>query len=223
MNSISLNNNGVSSQFLNELKNPTIDLLTDYSNIYIDDFLQNEGLKEIPIIKTVIGVLNFGVAVNQIFMAKKLVTFIREFNDGSVSENNYNLFRHKLETDYNYSQRLAEKLMVIIDRQVEITQTKITANLLKAHVNNNLTYDELNNILLTLNNLHPSSYQFFFELENNDSDPKKGKQEREIYMEQLITSGGFGLKLSPWSSTFKLSEEGIQLFEYGLKPLHKNS
>ncbi|MEO1653143.1 MAG: hypothetical protein AAFU64_06335, partial [Bacteroidota bacterium] len=44
----------VSKELFDELLNPSFDLSIDYSEIYIDDKIENEALKEIPIIKSVV-------------------------------------------------------------------------------------------------------------------------------------------------------------------------
>lgn len=154
-------------------------------------------------------------------MAKKIVEFIKTLNDGSLSEADYNRFRHKIDTDYSFGQKVAEKLLVMIDNQVEINQTKITANLFKAFIKHEITFDELSNILISLNNLHPLSYDFLFELEryNFKIQDNSTVDQRKLDMENLVSSSGLGMRISPWSSGFQLNDDGIKLFELGIKPL----
>ncbi len=42
------------------LKEPTFDLAQDYSELGLDSFLDNEIIKEIPVVKTIVGVIKGG-------------------------------------------------------------------------------------------------------------------------------------------------------------------
>ncbi|WP_180904020.1 hypothetical protein, partial [Flavobacterium chungangense] len=99
MDNLQVSDNSMSQQFTQELLNPNIDLATDYSEIYIDDLIQNETLKEIPIIKTVVGVIKTGISINKFFFAKKLLSFIREFNSGQIDAEKKDKFQKKINDD----------------------------------------------------------------------------------------------------------------------------
>ena len=230
MNELSTNENSleesksVSKNIFNELFNPTLDLTIDYSEIYIDDFINNEALKEIPFVKSVVGVLKTGITINQFWFAKKLFTFIQEFNKGDIKSEEYNSFRIKLQTDTGFEKKVAEKLMVFIDKHVEITQTKITSNLFRAFVNQQITYQELSDILISLDKLHPKSYNGFFELEKINfviDDKNNDLVERDYQLETLINNTGLGVETPQYFHGFELTNEGSKFFEFGLKPLIK--
>lgn len=218
-------NLGISKTLLNELFNPSLDLSMDYSEIYIDDLIENETLKEIPIVKTVVGVIRGGISINQFWFAKKLLTFIQEFNTGKVDPEKLNSFREKINNDKSFGKKVAERLMVFIDRNIEITQTKITSNLFAAYVNDDIEYEELCNILIALDKLSPKAFVGFFELEKIDflitEKNSDTVGERNWELETLITSTGLGVEIASWFHGFKLTSEGAKFFEFGLKPLRQ--
>lgn len=228
MKELSKNNNclekseSVSRNIFNELFNPTIDLSIDYSEIYIDDFINNEALKELPLVKSIVGVVKTGVTINQFWFAKKLFTFIQEFNSGNIDDEKFNLFNLKLQKDNRFEKQVAEKLMVFIDQQVEITQTKITSNLFRAYVNGNIDYSELCNILISLNQLHPKLLSSFFEYEKfgfaiSGANSKEVGRKHDI--EMMIKHTGFAVETPDYFHGFNLTEEGEKFFKFGLKPL----
>ncbi|NPD47224.1 hypothetical protein [Lentimicrobium sp. S6] len=94
---------GISNELVSELFNPTFDLSIDYSEIYIDDLIENETLKEIPIIKSIVGIVRTGIAINQFWFAKKLLTFISSFNDGSINQKKLERFRTKVQSDEKFT------------------------------------------------------------------------------------------------------------------------
>jgi hypothetical protein len=233
MTDLSKNNNkisdakssSVSKQLFDEILNPTLDLSVDYSEIYLDDFIENEALRELPIIKSVVGVIKGGITINQFWFAKKLLTFIREFNQKTIDPENLQKFRSRISSDAKFGKKAAERLMVFIDRNIEITQTIITSNLFAAYVNGKMSFEQFNNIVATLDNLNPKAFQSFFTLEKIDFiiDEKNAKEmgARNFEMEALITNSGFGLETSGWFHGFSLTDDGRKLFDHGIRPLKK--
>lgn len=214
---------GISKKFLNEVTNPSIDLAVDYSELFIDDIIESGILKEVPIVKSIVGVISAGISINQFWFAKKILIFIREFNSGKVSEEKLNLFREKLNHDPKFGKKIAEKLMVAIERNTEITQTKVIANLFTAYIEGNITFEELSEIISTLDKLNPISFSAFFDFEKFGfritSTNHEEVKPRNFEMENLITTSGFGLGLSPYFAGFDLTLNGYKLFKYGIKPL----
>jgi len=216
----------VSKELFDELLNPSLDLSIDYSEIYIDDIIENETLKEIPIIKSVVGVIKGGISINNFWFAKKLLTFIRDFNNGTANLEKVELFKRKLSESPKFGKKIAERLMIFIDKNIEITQTKIITNLFTAFVNQDITYEEFNGILITLDKLNPKAFDWFFELEKTNFDINEknynGNKDRDWEMESFITNSGFGQETSSWFHGFKMNNDGLKLFEFGIKPLKNN-
>lgn len=217
--------NQVSKQLFDEVLNPSLDLSVDYSEIYLDDIIDNEALKEIPIIKSIVGVVRGGISINQFWFAKKILTFIREFNQRTIEPKSLEKFKGRLATDEKFGKKVAERLMVFIDRNIEITQTIITANLFAAYVDEKMSYDQFKNIVATLDNLNPKAFESFFNLEKIDFVINEKNYKtiggRDFESEALITTSGFGLETSSWFHGFELTDDGRKLFDYGIKPLKK--
>jgi hypothetical protein len=220
-------NNNISKALLSELVTPSLDLSIDYSEIFIDDLIDNPALKEIPIVKSVVGVIKGGISINQFWFAKKLLVFINKFNDGTLKPEKLIEFKNKIENEKNFGKKVAERLMVFIDRNIEIQQTQIIANLFKAYVSGDIDYNQFVNITITLDKLNPKAYAAFFDLEKYDfyisSSNHKDFGARNFEMETYINNSGFATEPSSWFSGLKLTDDGLNLFEYGIKPLRKNN
>lgn len=213
------NNSGLSKQFTNEMLNPSIDLAVDYSEIYIDDLMDNGALKEIPIVKSVVGVIKAGISINQFWFAKKLLTFIKEFNTGEIDPKKKLKFQEKINTDDKYRKKVSEQVMVFLDKFLEINKAKISANLFKAYVEEKITYEQFVSISICLEKLHPDSYRFLNELENlNYEINDKFEGERNWSAEALLLTSGLAVETSDWWHGFKLKEEGQLLYELAIKP-----
>lgn len=219
-------NKGVSQILLNELFTPTLDLSIDYSEIYIDDIIDNEGINQIPIIKSIVGLFKGGLAINQFWFAKKLLIFIQTFNDGSIHPEKLEAFKNRTKNDNKFAKKISEQLMIHIDRNIEVTKTKVISNLFKAFINKDIDYKQFSAILLTLNDLNPKAFNSFVELEKINfeitSQNHKEIGPRNFENEAFISISGFAIKPSGFFSGFKLTDDGEKLFKYGIKPVLDN-
>jgi hypothetical protein len=210
----------LSGQFGDEIFNPTFDLATDYSEIYIDDLIENETLKEIPLVKSIVGVIRAGISINQFWFAKKLLTFIQEFNLGQIDEEKKSKFKKRFNEDTKYRKKTTEQIMIFVDRFTEINKAKISALLLKAYIEERLTYKEFVSINICLENLHPESYNFFKTMETLRYEIEvEYKGERNADAESLLLTSGLAAETSQYWHGFRIKDEGIKLYELAIRPL----
>ncbi|MDF2431294.1 MAG: hypothetical protein JWP44_925 [Mucilaginibacter sp.] len=101
------------------IKSP-FDLTIDYAELALDSFLDNEAIKQIPIVKTFVGLVKGGVKVHEIFFAKKLLTFLQEFHSGNIEPEKVEHFRNNLK----YRNEAVENLTIMIGRFVDVQKAK---------------------------------------------------------------------------------------------------
>ena len=70
--------------FEKSLFNDSKDIIEDYLEIGIDSIIDNGVLKEIPIVKTIVGVLKVGKNVHDRNLLKQTLEFINEFNRNEI-------------------------------------------------------------------------------------------------------------------------------------------
>ncbi len=68
----------------------------DYSEVAIDQILENEILSELPIVKTIYNTFKVGIALKERHFAKKILSFFREFHSGNISGERHSEFVLKL-------------------------------------------------------------------------------------------------------------------------------
>jgi hypothetical protein len=182
--------------------------------------MDNPALKEIPLVKSVVGVIKGGVAVNQFFFAKKLLTFIQTFNAGTINPGKKRKFQEKINNDDKYRKKVCEQVMIFVDRFIEITKAKISGNVFKAYVEEKITYEQMISINIGLEHLHPNSYAFLEKLsrENYRVDEDNPPADRDHAAEALLQTSGLGASRSVWSAGFAVTSDGQLLCEYGIKP-----
>ncbi|MRT93567.1 hypothetical protein [Ancylomarina sp. 16SWW S1-10-2] len=215
-------NQSLSKNFTAEILAPSIDLSVDYSEIYLDDLIENEALKEIPLVKSVVGVIKAGISINQFWFAKKLLTFIQEFNSNSIEPEKKEKFQTRVLNDCKFRKKVVEQTMVFIDRHIVVTKTKISAQLFKAFVEEKIDFSEYTALNISLEEMHPDSFQFLDELSLSNFEVSQDKKADKKFDEQaLLLSSGLARETSSWSHGFIVSESGKKLFELGINPIFK--
>ena len=212
----------ISKKFTTDLLKPTIDLSIDYSEIYIDDLIENDALKEIPIVKSIVGVIKAGISINQFRFAKKVLTFIQEFNSKTIDPAKKEQFEKKIQENDKFRKKVAEQTMVFIERHIVISKTKILAHLFSALVEEKISFDEYVSIGISLEKIHPDSFNFLNELSLTNfevSQDKKG--DKKFDQQALLLSSGIARETSAWSHGFVVGEDGKKLYELGIKPIIK--
>jgi hypothetical protein len=139
------------------LINPTFDLTIDYAELALDNFLDNDAVKEIPIVKTLVGAIKGGIKIKEIFFAKKLLSFLKQFHDGNIDEKQLNEFKEKYESDTSYRNAIIEQIIIYNERFVDVKKSVIHANLFKAHVLKLIDWKDFLTLSAMLDNLYLES------------------------------------------------------------------
>jgi Phosphoglycerate kinase len=207
-------------QFTDELLAPTIDLGIDYSELFIDALTFDETLKEIPIVKSMVGVVRTGKSISQLFFAKKILTFIKEFNSGRIEHEKLLAFQQRMHQDQRFRERVTEQVMIFNERFLDTRKAKVSAQLLVAYVNQKIAYEDFIHLNVDLEKLHPKSYAYVGSLHDKgfaiSEDDNAGGKDYEA--QSLLLSSGLAHETSSWSHGFELNESGKKLFEFGIAP-----
>jgi hypothetical protein len=195
-----------------EILNPTVDLSIDYAEIALDSFLDNDAISEIPIVKSIVGIAKIGISIKERHDLKKLLTFFKEFQSGNISDENRLAFNKKFNSNEKYRTEVVETIVLLNERFLDLKKSKILANLMNAHINHHLTWNELNDISIILDNIHPKAFLFLKEM----AEKNWSHHDRHNENEPLMFSCGIGNKDG---SKFSISKMGQDLFNYGIKPL----
>lgn len=196
----------------NELLNPALDLTIDYAEIGLDTFLDNEILSEIPIVKSIVGGGKIVMTIKERHDLKKLLVFFKELQSGEVLEKNLNDFREKFDSNPKYRTKVLETIVLMNERFLDLKKSRVLANLMNAHFEKYLTWNELNDIVAVLDNIHPRGFEFLYEMSKQNWFNHNKRQDRE----PLMYSCGIGVRDG---TKFSISKLGQDLFNYGIKPI----
>lgn len=89
-------------------------LLKDYSEIIIDSFIEEGVIKEIPIIGTIIGLVNFSNSLNQHFTTKKLCKFLIQLDKIPIEKRRRKI--NEINSSNKYASSVGETILEILDK-----------------------------------------------------------------------------------------------------------
>ena len=144
----------------NEIIEKTIDLTTDYFELGLDAFLDENLLKEIPLVKSLVTFYNIASSVKDRHNVKKILTFFQEFHKQTIDPEKYKEFLHKFISHQSYNKKVVETIILLNERFLEIEKSKVLANLTRAHIEGNLSWAEFENIYVVLDSIHTVGFLF---------------------------------------------------------------
>jgi hypothetical protein len=173
---IDIKNTSITKVFTQQLLDTSMDLSVDYTEISLDSIITDELLKEIPIIKTIYSFGKAGFAVKETFFAKKILSFIREFQLVNLHDEKFNDFKEKILSDEKYRDKVSNHLIVIIDRFLTEQKSKILARLFKAYIEEYYDWDTFVDLSVSLDAMMTIDFKIIAYLY---------KQNREIRIEDF--------------------------------------
>jgi hypothetical protein len=213
----------------NEILKPNLDLSIDYSELALDEFLGDGLLKEMPVIKTLVGVVKTGIAIKERFFIKKFLTFLREFHSGSISQDSLDKFKIKFESDQKYREDVTEQVLILVEALTSVKKVKILARLFVSYIDGNFDWDRFRELALILERLSESCYPWLDKIANDKSDDPKVATRflvrphifnqdfaTMIEIQGLLSSSGIAYSKG---SAFIITKLGQDLYYFGIKKL----
>lgn len=124
------------------LETSVIDIGAEYAELGIDYFLSNDALKEIPIVKTIIGLGNIAYNMHTRNMLKQTMTFINEFNRGTIDPDKKERYRKKLQDNPRKSEEELGRVLILLDRNIDKMKSVFEAKFFCAYINERISWDQ---------------------------------------------------------------------------------
>ncbi|MDF7809937.1 hypothetical protein [Hymenobacter sp. YC55] len=186
----------------------------DYAEIGLDAFVSDEVLKEIPIVKTVVGVVKSGLKVKEIFFAKKILTFLKEFHSGKLPKDKLGKFQEEFTTDEKYRAKVMEQIMVFNDTFLQIEKSKVFANLFAAHLNEAYGWNDFVNLSFCLNQMNMFGVALFDDMAQFRV-PFYGALDNDAkHLHPLLSNSG---TITIWGNHLDITAYGMYMYHYGIK------
>ncbi|OYX25553.1 MAG: hypothetical protein B7Z06_07095 [Flavobacteriales bacterium 32-35-8] len=207
--------NDINEIVSNEILKRTIDISIDYSELSLDAFLEEGLLKEIPFVKSIVGFYNISNSIIERHKVNKILTFFKTFHEGNIDGEKLEKFKEKFSADKKYQNKVIEIIILLNERFLQIEKSKILANLLLAHIKNELSWEEFQDISMILEVIHPRGFDFLHLI---SKELNWANQSPRINVDEVfMIACGIGYR---HGSRFYISHYGQKLFNFGIKPLN---
>ena len=118
------------------------ELIQDYAEIGIDSFLDNEIVKEIPIIKSAILAKKIFNNITERNLLKNLAIFINELNSGNIDKEKLEEHRRKLDNPKEAEKELG-RFLIILNQTYDNEKSILHAKIYKAYINQEINWEEV--------------------------------------------------------------------------------
>ena len=115
-------------------KRDLTDVLANLSEVGLDTITENEIIKEIPVVSTVVSVYKIGHTLRERAYLKKLYVFLREIENGEVGEEEIERYLQRITKNKHNAQNELEYVLALLDRILSEQKTKLFAKLYLAYV-----------------------------------------------------------------------------------------
>lgn len=133
--------NEIVPEFNDSLVIDSSDIVGDYLELGIDSILENDILKEIPIIKTFIGIGKITKSIRERNLMKNLVIFINELNSGKIDRKKLKKHKEELRQNPKKAEKELGRILIILEQTIDNIKSSILGKLYKEYINQEIDWD----------------------------------------------------------------------------------
>jgi len=181
---------GIVRAFIDSILTPeTRDTVVDWAEVGLDRILDNEAVKELPVVKTILAVRKGILGLKGSHLVQKIIRFLKRLED--VSEDEKKAFLEKLATDEKYTTQVMDNLLLLLDRLDDADKATIVGELFKSLIRGSLTVDEFKKLSSIVEKAFISDLQALMKVGKNFGSLKfaKPKALTSDIMKQLAALG----------------------------------
>lgn len=169
------------------------DLSLDCIEIGIDSIVDNELIKELPIIKTIYSITKVSMAVREKFFLKKFLAFIYEFNNGNAKEAEILKRKNAIKNNESWIFKEIEFLVIYMENMDSDLKAKVLAVLYGDYINDKIAWDRFTQYTEIINRMFSNDMTWLTEF--YEYSQKNGKNNKGLSYDLTAYSRLIGLGL----------------------------
>lgn len=184
--------NEIVPEFNDSLVIDSSDIMGDYLELGIDSILENDSLKEIPIIKTFLSVGKIAKNIRERNLIKNLVIFLNELNNGNIDKEKLNRHKEELRQDHKKAEKELGRVLIILEQTIDNIKSSILGKLYKAYINQEIDWNLFVEFSEITNRLYVNDLSILLLIYNNQLSDTSNRS--DLYrIERLNSLGVVGL------------------------------
>lgn len=140
------------------------DIIGDYFEIGIDSIIDEGILKEIPIVKTIVGVLKVGKNVHDRNLLKQTLVFINEFNRNEIRQDKIEEYKKRIENDPKKCEDELGRIILLLNNFIDREKSIMLSKVFKDYVGQLLNWNEFCEYSEIINRLFIQDFSFLQEV-----------------------------------------------------------
>lgn len=186
----------------------------DLLEVALDDVLDEGIIKDIPIVRTIVGIYKATASIRDRALVKKLVNFLSSLS--TVSQEVRQQFRARMNVDEKFKCKVGEKLLLIIERLDDMGKPSLIALAFQAYMEDRIGFDMFQRLACAIDK------SFYLDLMSLKSSGAPNRLSPQAKLE-LSNSGVIELKstpsidLSSRYNEYQITELGKALLKYVFK------
>ena len=140
------------------------DIIGDYLEIGIDSIIDEGILKEIPIVKTIVGVLKVGKNVHDRNLLKQTLVFINEFNRNEIRQDKIEEYKKRIENDPKKCEDELGRIILLLNNFIDREKSIMLSKVFKDYVGQLLNRNEFCEHSEIINRLFIQDFSFLQEV-----------------------------------------------------------
>lgn len=128
--------------FASSLFDGSKDSIGDITELGIDSLLDDGVFKDLPIVSMLVGVKNTYQNFHDRNLLKQTLTFIKQFNSGSINQEKLNKYRDMLNTDSKKAEKELGRVLIILNSTIDMEKSQMLANLYKSYINEKINWNQ---------------------------------------------------------------------------------
>lgn len=133
--------NELVTKFNDSLVISSADVIGDYLELGIDSVMDNEILKEVPIFKSLLSVINIYGNIRERNCLKNLTIFINELNSGNILTEKLKSHQEELKNNPKKAEKELGRILIILDQTIDNQKAFYYGKLYKAYINEIISWD----------------------------------------------------------------------------------
>lgn len=161
-----MNKHNLPDTFQDTIKNTDLtDISKDLVEASIDSLLADGILKEVPIVKSIIGIVKVSSNISEYLFLKKIISFLNEIKEIDPKKRKEEI--DKIDSSEKYRIKVGEKLLYILDRSDDHEKAEYIAKLFVALLERQISYDDFIRGSNAINTLSIPDFKLFLSYDKN--------------------------------------------------------
>lgn len=173
--------------FRDSVLTPSTGLVGEWTEIGIDALIQNDILKEIPIVNTLSGICKVGYNLHERNLLEQTLTFIQGFNSGKINEERLKAYREEIIRSPKKAERELGRVIIILNSQIETIQSQVLGKFYRAYVNGAVSWEKFCELSEANRRMFAIDYALLEQQCRNQNDQLGEK--REYQYDRLVSLG----------------------------------